>query len=218
MGGRIECEYSTLNDVGAELSSGDFITEVQVKKQDVYGARSLFYAFSRYCNNYDRRSNKYDDLRNVYSLNILDETYFKGDNIATRIFRLHDDCAKIPIDRDYIRLGYFELRKAELRNDNQRYWQMYFLDKDVPPEAPEYIRRAGKLIEYTNLGEEERYVISLEEKYKADQHAYYNTALREGLEQGVLKGREERDLEIAHNMKEKGFSEKEIAEILSIHQ
>ena len=66
----------------------------------------------------------------------------------------------------------------------------------LPAEAPEYIRRAEQIIEFTNLGEEERYMISLEEKYKADQIAYQNTARNEGAST--------RELEIARNMKAEG--------------
>jgi len=195
-GGDFNALKETLNDVGVELSNGDFIVEAQIKKLNVYGKRSLYYSFSRFCNNYDRNGNKYDDLRSVYSLNILKESYFTGDDVATRVFRLYDDCDKIPIDRDYIRIGYFELLKTELRNEHQRFWQMYFLDRNVPPEAPEYIRRAGKLIEIANLGKEERYMLSLEEKYAADQHALFSTARSEGMAEGMVK--------VARKLKDEG--------------
>jgi len=202
-GGDYSVLKQTLNDVGAEFSSGDFLAEAQIKKQGFFGARSLYYAFSRFCGNYDRNGNAYEDLRNVYALNILEESYFKNDGQAVRVFRLFDDCANIHIDKDYLAIGYFEISKTGLRNQNQHYWRMYFRGEKLPADAPGYIRRAERLIEVVNLGKEERRMISLQEKYEADQNAYFKEArmeglkkgreegLEQGLEQGLVKGLEQ---------------------------
>ena len=136
--------------------------------------------------------------KKAVSGSIIKTMNFRGrqKDLEIQPFRLYDDCDKIPIDRDYIRIGYFELLKTELRNEHQRFWQMYFLDRNVPPEAPEYIRRAGKLIEIANLGKEERYMLSLEEKYAADQHALFSTARSEGMAEGMVK--------VARKLKDEG--------------
>ena len=68
-------------------------------------------------------------------------------------------------------ISYFEYKKTVFLTDNQLYWRDYFLDKDLPPEAPDYIRHAASIIEYANMDEEERTVLDLLERAEADRLA-----------------------------------------------
>jgi len=61
--------------------------------------------------------------------------------------------------------------KSVFLTDNQLYWRDYFLDKDLPPEAPDYIRHAASIIEYANMDEEERTMLDLLERAEADRLA-----------------------------------------------
>jgi predicted transposase/invertase (TIGR01784 family) len=194
-GGDFRILKETLNDVGADLITGDFIAEMQVRKQDVYGARSLYYAFSKYCANYARNEHAYDDLKPVFSLNILKEPFFKGDDNAVKVFRLRDEYTGDGLDREYIVIGYFELSKSECKNERQLLWQRYFAGEELPDDIPDYIKKANEIIEVVNLGKEEMTMLSYEEKSRADQMAYYSTAKREGRLEGRLEGRVEGRLE-----------------------
>ena len=97
-GGNYTILKQALNDVAVDLANGNFITECQVRKQYAYEGRALFYPCKRFCDNYDRLGNRYRDLRGVFALNILRESYY-SDELAVRIFRFFDDCAMIPMDR-----------------------------------------------------------------------------------------------------------------------
>ena len=190
-GGNYTVLKHVLNDVAADLVNGDFMVECQVRKQYEYEGRALFYPFKRFCDNYDRFGNKYRDLKSVFALNILKESFYH-DELAVRIFRFFDDYAMIPMSKEYVTVGVFELMKREgARNRNQEFWRAYFLGEKLPESAPEYIKKAERVIEMTNLCEEERYMLALEEKYRADQFEERLTAVEEGLEQGLKQGLEQ---------------------------
>jgi len=191
----------TLNDISAKMNNGEFVAEMQVRRQDVFGARALYYSFSKFCSNYDRSENDYGDLTPVYALNVLEETYFNSDSHAVKIFRLFDEYVNIGMDKEYLTVGFFELAKtAGFRNANQKYWRKYFLGKSVPAEAPEYIRQAEEIIRVDNLSKEEWEVLSYKERYDADRRAEYRTAKNEGR----VEGRMEKASDIARRLKDKG--------------
>jgi hypothetical protein len=57
------------------------------------------------------------------------------------------------------------------------------LDKDLPPEAPAYIRHAASIIEYANMDEEERTVLGLLERAEADRLAREEQVREEAAEE-----------------------------------
>ena len=129
-------------------------------------------------------------MRRRRHLNSLEPYY--DDELALRIFRFFDDCAMIPMDREYLTIGFFELGKDKgARNRNQEFWRTYFLGDKLPGSAPEYIRKAERIIEVSNLSKEERDISSLEEKYLADQFEERLTAVEEGKELGLKQGLEQ---------------------------
>jgi len=208
----------TLNDISARMSNGEFITEMQVRKQDTYSSRVLYYAFSRFCANYDKAGGKYKDLNPVYTLSILEESFFADDK-ATKVFRLYDDCVNIAMDREYLTVGFFELAKKEgFRNRHQEYWRKYFLGERLPDDAPGYIRRAEELIRIDNLSREEFEMLSPKEWYEADLHAYMDTAHNAGRVEGRTEGSKARESEIARNLKSEGTEKALIVKVTGLSE
>jgi len=104
----------------------------------------------------------------IYRINILDFIEFPQDEDATRQFQLWDKERNIRgLPYDYI-AAFFEYLKTNFENANQLYWRDYFQDKDLPPEAPEYIRKAADIIEYSNFNEDERAVLDILDKAESD--------------------------------------------------
>jgi len=205
----------TLNDVGAEIINGSFIAEMQMNKQKLFLARTLYYVFSRYCANYARNGNKYDDLRPVYSLNILCETWFDMDECAVKLFHLYDEYDNIKMPIDYLSVAFLEIEKTTgYRNKHQECWKRFFLGEDLPPDVPVYIRKAEKYIDFANLGKEERRMISLEEKARADYESVISTAKDDGREEGARL----RSFDIARNMIDKGYPASEIEVITGLSE
>jgi hypothetical protein len=138
---------------------------------------------------------RYSSLRPVYSLNILGYNHFTEDEDALRVFTLYDEQRKKAFGKNLIKVGYFELNKPNIETDNQRYWRDYFLTGTAPDGAPDYIKKASKILQYVNLGEEEREVFDIIEKAHATWEGELFTAYHDGREEGEAsgwqKGREE---------------------------
>jgi len=226
----------TLKDVSATFKTADFVLEVQIKRTSYYEERSLYYPFERFVQNYarvdavkaeaERRPIRYSGLRPIYAMNILGYRLFGEDEDALRIFELYDPKRGKKF-KDLLKIGFFELRKENIETANQKHWRDYFVGGTANACAPEYIKKASKIIEYVNMSEEERKVISAMERMEANDEAerYYiateNRAIgraegiaegeARGLAEGIAKGRAEISA-VARNLLSMGLSAGQVAE------
>ena len=112
----------TIPDVTADIKFAGFGAEVQLKKDEFFTTRSLYYAFDKFCSNYNRLGEmkqkldgshlRYSSLKPVYTLNILGYPHFADDNHALRIFTLYDRKRDKSFRIEYISIAYFELNKS----------------------------------------------------------------------------------------------------------
>ncbi len=185
----------TVPDVKAEImSSSDFISEMQLYVMQTYMLKSLYYTTETFGSNYGRDNiggDKYGSLRSVYSLNILGPNFklFK-DEEPCHCFELYDEMNKVVYPGRPLQITVFELSKqgGSITN-NQRHWMDYFLERELQPDAPEYIKRAKSIINTDNMKKEEIEMISRVEKAEADYHAMLDSARNEGLAFGREEGR-----------------------------
>jgi predicted transposase/invertase (TIGR01784 family) len=199
----------TLKDIVAVLKKADFISEVQVKKTMYFDERALYYPFERYCQNYNKpnamtstaygKPIRYSSLRPVLALNILGYTHFQDDS-ALRIFELYDPIRHKSYGKDLIKIGFFELAKTNIETPNQKHWHDYFTTGEVSQDAPEYIQKASRIIDFVNLGKEEKEMALALEKAQAIYDTEIASSFFEGMEaeretwQGVVA---EKDVLIA---------------------
>jgi predicted transposase/invertase (TIGR01784 family) len=203
----------TVKDISASLKTANFISELQVRKTRFFDERALLYAFERYSQNYNRvdiikrsedgKYNKYSSLRPVYALNILGYSHFREDGDALRIFELYDPKRNKRYTKELLRIGFFELTKENTETENQKHWRDYFTKGAVNGNAPEYIKKASRIIETANLGKEELEMRTLmeraQDRYDADMYdAFYD-------------GKDEGKYETAQNMLNDGVSIETIA-------
>ena len=84
-------------------------------------------------------------------------------------------------------------RSHDFPTANQKHWRDYFNTGAVNWCAPEYIKKASKIIEYVNLTKEEKNVISTLERLEANDHAqlvyHENKGKTEGRAEGIIEGR-----------------------------
>ena len=168
---------NTLKDIAATFKTADFVSECQIKKTLFYAERSLLYPLERFCQNYNKsehmqtdksgRLKRYSGMKPVYSLNILGYNHF-DDEDALRIFELYDPERNKRFEKRLLRLGYFELKKPNVETQNQKHWYDYFNTGTVSPDAPLYIQKASRIINFVNLTEEERTVAKSLERAQAD--------------------------------------------------
>jgi predicted transposase/invertase (TIGR01784 family) len=223
----------TIKDISASFQTANFISELQVSKTRYYDERALYYPFDRFCKNYsksghmetsaDGRPNRYSSLRPVYSLNILGYNHFEDDD-ALRIFEMYDPARNKRYGKELMRIGFFELSKGSIETEIQTHWRDYFLTGEVKPEAPEYIKKASRIIELVNLSEEEREMATLLERAQAEYDAGISGAYHDGKDEGRIEGRIEgkaegidfKAKETAKNMLRKGYDPAEIAELTGL--
>ena len=169
----------TIKDVSADIitdKAANLVSELQVRRTKGFDGRSLYYPAVTFTENYNQDSKKYGSLRPVYGINILGFNMFerdkdgKKDKDGIRQFEFWDRHHNAGFPIEFI-IAYFEYKKTVFLTENQLYWRDYFLDKDLPPEAPDYIRHAADIIEYANMDEEERTVLDLLERAEADRLA-----------------------------------------------
>ena len=198
----------TLKDVAATFRAADFVAEVQIKRTSYYEERSLYYPFERFVQNYARvdaaragegsRPVRYSGLRPVYAMNVLGYRLFGEDEDALRIFELYDP-KRGKRFKELLKIGFFELGKEKIETANQKHWRDYFVGGTACECAPEYIKKASKIIDYVSMSEEERKLISAMERIEANDEAerYYiateNRAIGEaiGEARGEARGRAE---------------------------
>jgi hypothetical protein len=118
------------------------------------------------------------------------------DEDALHIFEFYDIKHQRRYKKDLVKIGFFELTKNQGLTTNQRHWLEYFKGDVVDASAPDYIRKASQVIEYTNLAEEEKVVIAALEKAEADRVAE--------IHQGFLDGRQTERMEFAKIMIKNG--------------
>ena len=130
---------------------------------------------------------------------------------AMKSFELFDPHLGIPMDNEYLKIVYLELGKEGVRSERQALWQKFFQKEDLPASAPSYIKKAKNVIDITNLGKEERAMMSAIEKYEADQESIIEAAIETAREKYeadreslLMRARKESRMEIARNLKAAG--------------
>ena len=199
-------------DVRAKTSDGSQVTiEMQVANQEHFKKRCLYYAFKTYVRKYDEAedpesSDRFGKLRPVYSINITDFDVFDQAK-AFQSFALTDKIKLSEVFRregkeidwlEDIHISFLSLKNNELPDEDDYprtkqlgYWQMFFRGEELPKEAPDYIKRAEKLIDYSNLGSEEKKLVQTISKAQADYLEQLAYAEKKGIEKGIVQGREE---------------------------
>jgi predicted transposase/invertase (TIGR01784 family) len=203
---------TNISDIIASIKYADVTIELQVRPMSFYTERSLFYPFSRYLEHYNAAAvgksedRRYSTLIPIYSLNILGFSLYPDED-ALRVFELYDPIRHKKMKKDLLRLGYFEYNKKNFETENQRFWAEYFSDTHIPDNAPGYIKKAVSTVERVNMKEDERKMIDLLEKARADHDAEIDYAKNEGREEGMEKGIEKGKKEGRKEGREEGKKE-----------
>ena len=185
-----------------------------------YEERSLYYPFERFVQNYarvdavkaeaEKRPVRYSGLRPIYAMNILGYRLFGEDDDALRIFELYDPKRGKKF-KELLKIGFFELGKANIETANQKHWRDYFVGGTASECAPEYIKKASKIIEYVNMSEEERKVISAMERMEANDEAERYYIATENRAKGMAEGEMVKAVSVARNLLSINLSAEQIA-------
>jgi len=126
------------------VNTADFTVEMQVARDSRYLKRILYYWADLYMNNYGKKNDesKYESLKPVWSLNILDFELFADDD-CYHIFDIRNrrephNSLPMPL-KDIMLLGFFELNKDASVIPAWQAWKEFLKTGQVPDCAPAYL-------------------------------------------------------------------------------
>jgi len=180
----------TLRDVTIDIDVADLISEIQVRREDVFVARCLYYLFSRYTAHYPG-ARRYEALRPVHALNLTGFSLFPDEPKPIQRFCLRDRLRPDGLVLEDVSIAFFDYTRRDFADPVHGYWAAFLRGEPIPVDAPEYIHEAGSMVDYVNLTQEERDMVDLAEKYDAIQAGRIRYAHDEGFEQGLEQGRAE---------------------------
>lgn len=221
-------------DLLAEDEQGSlFLIEVQNETEFAYFQRMLFGA-SKLVTEYINRGQGYEKVRKVYSINIVYFNLGQGKDIVyhgkTEFRGIHDG--------EILQLSPFQKQKFDADVVSDLYPEYFILkvnDFDrwsrVPLEQWIYVLNTGDIPDDADAPglDEAREKLKIARMTKAELNSYYRhldnvvilrdnieTATWEGKMEGRAEGRAEGKLEIARNMKTKGYSISDISDITGL--
>ena len=182
-------------DVRAQTHSGEYVTiEMQVQNHASFLSRTAYYASQTYGKQYksENKADPYADLKQTYSINIMNFDPFNNSKRSLRHFAMIDATSfewLADFDTDFVQLSYLMLPN---RNDNDssyiKYWQQFFQGERISSKAPDYIQRAYQLVLFDNLTREEQIMAETITKRQAIRNAEKEYARKEGFEEGLGEG------------------------------
>lgn len=195
--------------------------EIQILNYGNYKERTLFYWAKMYTGEL-QKSEDYINLKNAISINVIDFNLFdcKEYHSTFKVFEEH----RQELLTDKFRIDFLELRKAKdmkesgSMTDKKQMW-MDFLNTNaeddetlerLATESP-IMKKAVAVLRQMSADEKELYEIEQREKAVRDEISARAYERQQGIQQGI---EQERNAFITR-LKKKGYTEKQIAEILS---
>jgi predicted transposase/invertase (TIGR01784 family) len=198
---------------------------MQKAEQENFKDRSLYYV-AHPIRAQGKRGKKWKfNLKTVYFIGILDFVFDKDDPDPLFINEVslknqHGKEFYEKLKMLYIQMPLFKKKASELKNHRDKW--LYFLKnlpdlKQIPSIMKEKVfKKAFKTAELAVMPEKER------ELYEENLHGYWTylatieTAENKGRAEGRAEGETTKAVEIARNMKQKGFNTATIAEITGL--
>ena len=221
---KIEELKETILDIQATNQNKEkFIVEMQKKDLCDFAKRSLYYTSKAYVEQLDK-GYKYDELKKVYFIGILNFDMFENKSFISRHLIINQETTKQDIkdfEFSFIELSKFnkELNQLDTTLDKWIYFVKYASNLDLIPTEYEDIKEfkeAFNIATQTKWNKEELKVYDYIGLKEYDEINALKTAERKGMEKGLEKGREERDIELAIKSIKKGLDIDTIIDITGL--
>ena len=218
---RIQDLKETALDVKAVDSNGrEFIVEMQVEGNELFGKRALYYLAKSYVGQI-KKTEAYKALKPVYFIGILNFNMFDGDSYITRHILINQQTERQDLkdfEFNFIELKKYNKQADELANIIDKW--IFFIKNaeniDIIPATitePE-ILEAFDTANQMKWTKEELHVYDYWSGKEGDKIAQMITAenrgLTKGIAQGIEQGRAERDNQIRLKLKQSGMAANEI--------
>ena len=129
-------------DVRAQTEEGKYVTiEMQVQNHESFLARTTYYASRTYVNQYkkENKADPYDDLKQTYSINVMNFNPFEDASRTLRHFSMADRKTYewlSDLKAPFIELVYLILPNVEDVVENIKYWRQFFKGESINSKAP----------------------------------------------------------------------------------
>lgn len=223
--GKSEIDRKAIFDLYCIGDKGErFIVEMQKAKQNYFKDRSVFYA-SFPIQEQAKRSEWDYQLDPVYSVGILDFIFndTKEDENLLHIVELKNQNGEVFYDKlkfIYLELPKFNKKEEELETHFEKWLYIFtHLSKlnDRPAKLQERIfSRLFEAAEIAKFAPDEREAYEESLKYYRDIKNVVDTSREEGLHEGMERGMEKRNYEIAKQMKTEGYSNEQISKLTGL--
>ena len=228
--GVIAADRKAVFDIYCQAQNGEhFIVEMQNAKQDWFKDRALFYASFPIRDQapkgmLDGAEWNYE-LKAVYLIAVLGFEYDQEEERRKlkRNVTLKDqdgDQFYDKLELIFLQMPLFNKPESELKTQQDK-WYYFLKNLSGFEEIPSILRepvfeRAFATAEIASMTKPELQTYEAHLKAYRDNYAVMDTAKNEGIRIGKAEGRAERDIEIARNMKAKGFDTATITEITGL--
>ena len=194
--------------------------EIQLCNEGNFPDRSVYY-WSKMFSDELKKSEDYSLLKRTICINILDFKLFDYGSAYSKFMLLEETRQELLTDKCAIM--FLELVKIDDKidaNDRKKLWlqlikaetkeELDMLEKTGVPE----IQKAVVILNEMSADEEMREMARLREKAILDHNSAVNFARKEGREEGLAAGRQERDDELIAKWRNKGYTEEQIRDLL----
>jgi len=213
----------------AIIDTADVTIEMQLERPEYFEKRLHYYIDDLYLSNYNRaipdKLSRYDSLKPVISLNIVDFELFKDDR-PLHTFSYRDDETFDLLIPQFKTISFLELRKRKFTTESLSDWQRFLSTGQARPNAPKYLHTAATIIKYHNLTSQERAMVDIGQKaydtslailLRKERQAFEKgeavglskgrtEGLAEGRNEGLAEGARLREVEIARQALAQGLS------------
>ena len=215
----IDQKFSRL-DLNLYVDGRKINIEMQVNKESAYKERTLFYWAKLYSDDLDSGED-YSALSQTICVNIINFNLFDCENYHSHFMLKEKERDEIMTDK--LAIHFFELKKVGKYKRNKRMedW-LTLINAETEGDLmalqqntsiPE-IQKTIVILREMSADEKIREEARRREKRLHDEATVLNHARKEGIEEGIEKGRAEGIASVAEAMRKKGYTEKQIKDLL----
>ena len=210
-------------DLSAEINQVKVNIEIQIKQQNDYADRSLYYWAKMYVSDL-KSGSSYAKLKKTISINILDFDLLKTDSCHSKVEAVIKETGEKFSDK--FEMHFFELRKLSkepkinrklklwlrfLKAEREEDFAMLEREKDVD------INKAIDVVHNMSADEKIRQEAWTREKTLNDYYSDMCNAREEGFKEGIEIGRKKVREKTIEAMKKLGYSQEEIDKAIGIY-
>ena len=215
----IDQKFSRL-DLNLYVDGRKINIEMQINKESAYKERTLFYWAKLYSDDLDSGED-YSALSQTICVNIINFNLFDCENYHSHFMLKEKERDEIMTDK--LAIHFFELKKVGKYKRNKRMedW-LTLINAETEGDLmalqqntsiPE-IQKTIVILREMSADEKIREEARRREKRLHDEATGLNHARKEGIEEGIEKSRAEGIASVAEAMRKKGYTEKQIKDLL----